>query len=127
MRLETKTYTVVSEQELREAKDKMDVGLRNFNNLYEGYLTTCICNAGFADKLVRNKKTGAVGKLSIEYKGFSHLEYPYPSEIKFYPLKKNGEASRKAQYVYLSPYSTRCSLTEQLLKNFEIAGDSNAG
>lgn len=125
MRLETETYAVVSYEELEEAKRNHIEARKEFFQKHENFLITCLCNAGFANKKVRVKQTGVVGVLRVENSSFGSYSYPY--EIKFYPLKKNGETRMYSMCVaQFNPFREQ-EIHQQLLNAFELVGDESAG
>lgn len=117
------TYAVTTFEEVEEAKIKRENSVKDFRSKYENYLMTCLCNAGLAHNKVRVKKNGDIGVLRVEENRGS-ISYPY--EIKFYPLKKDGEVSLKSRYVSEFWGWKIKSLVEELQKTFEPVGDDNA-
>ena len=120
MRLDDKTYSVTSYEELVIAKTNKEVADKHFHKTLENYLITCVCNAGLANKKVRVKKTGVTGVLRVEKGNFHH-------EIKFYPFRKDGAVSLKSQYVSgLSTWQVENYHT-LLPTLFETVGEEDAG
>ena len=119
MRLETETYTVTSYEEMMEARNEAEESAKKYKQAYKNYLITCLCKAGFADKKVKRKRTGVIGFLKVAECSFFHAH-----EIKFYPLTKDGNISKVAKY---HGYYHEDRLVEELVANFELVGDENAG
>lgn len=115
---ENETYAVVSYEEMMEARIQAEESAKKYTQAYKNFLITCLCEAGFAKKIVRFKKLNILGVLDIESKS-----YWRPYEIKFFPLKKSGGVSAKSKFYGLIRDE---SLVEDLTEKFELAGDENA-
>lgn len=114
---ENETYAVVSYEEMKEASRQAEESAKKYKQAYKNFLITCLCEAGFAKKIVRHKKTGCEGVLEIEEKS-----YWRPYEIKFFPVKKDGGISLKSKFYGLTNDN---SLVHDLTEMFELVGDKN--
>lgn len=114
---ENESYTVTSYEDMKEVKEQYNEALSRYKQSYKNFLITCLCEVGFAKKKVREKRTGSVGFLEVREKS-----YFTPYEIKFYPLKKNGETSLNSKYF---GYLQNERLAQDLTDLFELVGDEN--
>lgn len=115
---ENETYSVVSYEEMKEANKEAEESAKKYRQAYKNFLITCLCESGFAKKLVRHKKLNIVGILDITEK-----TYWRPYEIKFFPVKKNGGISAKPKY-YGLVHDER--FVQDLTEIFELVGDDYA-
>ena len=125
MRLDSETYAVVSYEEMMESRQRADNFTKEANKKYENFLITCLCEVGFANKTVREKRTGNLGVLEVVNKGYLYGIFPRPCEIKFYPITKRGIPSVKSQYVSGFSSYREDIMVQQLLNCFELVGDEN--
>lgn len=123
MRIETETYAIVSYEEVAEAQHKAEEAKKEFLWKHKNFLITCLCKVGFADKRVRVKKTGDMGVLRVEE--YNSLSFLHPYELRFYPIKKNGEISLKSRYVNGFFSFREKDTIQQLLDIFELVEDTN--
>ena len=117
------TYAVTSYEEMIEAKQKAEEAKKQFHWRHKDYLITCLCNVGFAKSKVRVKKTGDIGVLVVEEKGYLST---HPYEIKFYPFTKSGDLSKKSRYVAQFNQMHEKDIIRELQNCFEKVEDSNA-
>ena len=115
---ENETYSVVSYEEMMEARKQSEESAKKYKQAYKNFLITCLCEAGFAKKIVRHKKYGWEGILEITEK-----TYWRPYEIKFFPLKKNGGISAKSKFYGLVNDET---FVRDLTDIFELVEGNNA-
>ena len=121
--MNAETYAVTTIEEVEEARQKKINAEKDFHIKYKNYLWTCLCDVDMANTKVRLKNTDIVGVLRVE-KDVGSLTYPY--DIKFFPLKKNGEVSLKSKYVPRLFIIQDRYKREVLRELFEIVGDTNA-
>ena len=117
------TYRLVTYDEVEEAKKRKEEAVRDYNSKHKDYLFTCLRNAGFIGVRVRVKETKVVGVLRVEE---NHGSLLYPYEIKFYPVKKDGNISLNSRSVPKFWGWHLKTMAESLRDLFEIAGDDNA-
>lgn len=117
------TYRLVTYDEVEEAKKRKEEAVRNYTSKHKDYLFTCLCNAGFLGVRVRAKETKVVGVLRVAE---NHGSLLYPYEIKFYPVKKDGNISLNSRGVPKFWGWQLKTMPEMLRELFEIAGDDNA-
>lgn len=115
---ENETYSVVSYEEMKEARRQAEESSKKYKQAYKNFLITCLCEAGFAKKIVRHKKLNITGVLEITDK-----TYWRPYEVKFFPVKKDGGISAKSKYYGLVNDE---SYVKDLTEIFELVGDENA-
>ena len=94
--MNAETYTVVSFEELEQAKKDRDMVIAEYGLKHKNYLLTCLSESGLDNARVRVKKTGVNGRLIVKE---NHGSLLYPYEIKFYPIKKDGSVSLIPKFV----------------------------
>ena len=117
------TYRLVTYDEVEEAKKRKEEAVRSYTSKHKDYLFTCLRNAGFLGVRVRAKETKVVGVLRVAE---NHGSLLYPYEIKFYPVKKDGNISLNSRGVPKFWGWQLKTMPEMLIELFEIAGDDNA-
>lgn len=111
-------YTPITYEEMVKVKQEAAESEKKYRQAYKNFLITCLCEAGFAKKIVRHKKSGCEGILEIEERS-----YHRPYEIKFFPVKKNGGISLKAKFCGLTSDNR---LVQDLTDLFELVEGTNA-
>lgn len=109
---------------LLEATSKKEQAIKEFKSTYYDYLHTCLTEAGFLNKWVRNKSKDVVGKIEINMSYWSLL---HPYELKFYAVTKKGEPSQRATYIPEISYAKNKELLNILVNSFELVGDTYEG
>lgn len=113
---------VTTFEELEKYEQEREEAIVDYHFKYIDYLRSCLRITGLTSK-VRVKETKDVGVLRIEENRGS---IAFPFEIKFYPIKKNGEVSLKSRYVNKFLSWRIKELVSELQKAFEPVGDNNA-
>lgn len=123
--MNAETYAVTTLEEVLEAKLNRENAIKDYRIKVKNYLITCLCDTKFSNVRVRVKKTGDVGELRVvENYGSALTLYPY--ELKFFPVKKDGNISLKSKNVP-NLYGWHLTKTDKMLQDiFEIVGDTNA-
>lgn len=111
-------YTPTTYNEMMEANKEAEESVKKYKQAYKNFLITCLCEAGFAKKIVRHKRLGCEGTLEIEEKSYFR-----PYEIKFFPLRKDQGVSLKSKFYGLTNDKT---LVQELTEMFELVEDTNA-
>ena len=111
-------YTPTTYEEMVEVMQEAEESEKKYKQAYKNFLITCLCEAGFAKKIVRHKKSGCEGILEIKDRS-----YYRPYEIKFFPVKKNGGISLKSKFYGLTRDNR---LVQDLTDLFELVEDTDA-
>ena len=85
-------------EDLVKALENRQRANREFQSIYISYLNGVLIQLGFKDQVVREICSGSLGVLKIEA-SYSPL---HPYEIKFFPLRRDGEIS--ARNIHISNY-----------------------
>ena len=109
---------------LLEATSKKEQAIKEFKSTYYDYLHTCLNEAGFLNKWVRNKSNDVVGKIRIDMSSWSPI---HPFELKFYAVTKKGEPSQRTTYIPEIAYCKNKELLSTLVNSFELVGDTYEG
>lgn len=121
--MNAETYAVTTLEEVLEAKLNRENAIKDYRIKVKNYLITCLCDTKFSNVRVRVKKTGDVGELRVVENRDSPI---YPYEVKFFPVKKDGNISLKSKYIP-NLYGWHLTKTDKMLQDiFEIVGDTNA-
>lgn len=111
-------YSVTTYEELEECKERKNQAIEAHQKAMKNYLLTCIDKAGMYNK-VKIKNTDVVGVLKVVTT--ANLMYPY--EIKFYPLKKDGEVSQNSRYNPKFRSWDMKNMLENLIGAYEVVGE----
>lgn len=110
----------VTYEEMNQARRDFEDARIEFSKKYYDFLSTCIENAGFKNKLVQLKETDIRGVFKVD----SESSTRQPWAIKFFPLTKNGDVSMKSKYLHNFCSWHENTLTEQLLNLAEVVGEA---
>lgn len=107
--------------DVKVAENNMMVARRKYHEAVYDFLNQSLTEAGFAGKTVIVKETGEKGFLQVSESGIGGIFTPF--EIKFYPLKKDGNVSQVARRIHglysFNILSDRC--VKHLQSVFEVA------
>lgn len=109
----------VTYEEMNQARRDFEDAKKEFNRKYYDFLSTCIEDAEFKNKLVQLKETDIRGVFKVDFE--SSIRQPWL--IKFFPLTKSGDVSMRSKYLRGLCSWREDTLTEQLLNLAEVVGE----
>ena len=110
----------VTYEEMNQARRDFEDARIEFARKYHDFLSTCIENAGFKNKLVQLKGTDIRGVFKVD----SESSTRQPWAIKFFPLTKSGDVSMRSKHLSRLYSWKEDTLTEQLLNIAEVVGEA---